>query len=495
MTAWGRSCTFGWYSLTFDGKTMINTKVYAILEYMSKLEQNKFQKFVLSPYFNKSEELVSLANALLGHINSGSKKDMDKELLWKQLVPKKPYDDVRFRKFCSDLLKLAEDFFVLEMLESNPLHKATYLMEAVGKKKMQRLFNSSMRSARRYSDQQQHQSADYFYFQYNIEKNYYNLTDSDSKRTEKTNIEDIILNLDYFYLAEKLRLLCSVISRQSIVSHEYKLLFKDEIIQYISQHNFEQIPAIAIYYQVYLTQTNAEQEEHYFRLKKYLKEYSLLFPQTEANEMYSFAMNYCIRSFNKGKKQFLQELFDIYVDLLDKEIIFSEEGELSPWHFKNIILTALELGHYDWSENFVISFKDQLPEEFRRNAVTYNLGQIYFYKKEYQKVIEQLRNVEYEDLAYNLDSKTMLIFTYYELDEIDPLYSLFESFRVYLNRHKDIAPQRRKRYLNLIRFTKKLTKVRPGDRKGLEKIQAELETTDGTVGQKWLREKLAELNG
>ncbi|MDP4820695.1 MAG: hypothetical protein NWR67_06800, partial [Saprospiraceae bacterium] len=90
---------------------------------------------------------------------------------------------------------------------------------------------------------------------------------------------------------------------------------------------------------------------------------------------------------------------------------------------------------------------------------------------------------------------TMLIFTYYELDEIDPLYSLFESFRVYLNRHKDIAPQRRKRYLNLIRFTKKLTKVRPGDRKSLEKIQAELETTDGTVGQKWLREKLAELNG
>ncbi len=465
------------------------------MAYMSKLEQNKFLKFVGSPYFNKSEELLSLSNALFEHINSESAKDMEKEKLWTKMAPRKAYDDVRFRKYCSDLLKLAEDFFVLEMLDNNPLHKATYLMEAVGKKKMQRLFNSSMRAARRYSDQQHHQSADYYYFQYNIEKNYYNLTDSDSKRTEKTNIEDIILNLDYFYLAEKLRLLCSVISRQSIVSHEYKLLFKDEIIGYISQYDFEEIPAIAIYYQVYLTQTDGENESHYFKLKRYLKDYSLLFPQAEANEMYSYAMNYCIRSFNKGKKQFLQELFDIYVDLLDKEIIFSEEGELSPWHFKNIILTALELGHYDWSENFVNSYKDQLPGEFRRNAVTYNLGQIYFYKKEYQKVIEQLRNVEYEDLAYNLDSKTMLIFTYYELDEIDPLYSLFESFRVYLNRHKDIAPQRRKRYLNLIRFTKKLTKIRPGDRKSVEKIQAEMESTDGIVGQKWLREKMAELGG
>ena len=474
---------------------MINTKVYAILAYMSKLEQNKFLKFVGSPYFNKSEELLSLSGALFEHINSGSDKDMEKEQLWKKMVPRKAYDDVRFRKYCSDLLKLAEDFFVLEMLDNNPLHKATYLMEAVGKKKMQRLFNSSMRAARRYSDQQHHQSADYYYFQYNIEKNYYNLTDSDSKRTEKTNIEDIILNLDYFYLAEKLRLLCSVISRQKMVTHEYKLLFKDEIVQYISQHNFDQIPAIAIYYQIYLTQTESENENHYFKLKKYLKDFGMLFPLSEVNEMYSYAMNYCIQSFNKGKKHFLKELFDIYVDLIEKGIIFSEEGELSPWHFKNIILTALELGHYDWSENFVNTYQNQLPEDFRRNAVTYNLGQIYFYKKEYLKVIEQLRNVEYEDLSYNLGSKTMLIFTYYELDEIDPLYSLFESFRVYLNRHKDIAPLRRKQYMNLIKFTKKLTKVRPGDRKSVEKIQAEMESTDGIVGQKWLREKMAELGG
>lgn len=460
---------------------------------MNKYEQNTFMKFVLSPYFNKSKELVSLSETLFSHINSGSALNISKEKLWSRMLPGKPFDDVRFRKYCSDLLKLAEDFFVLEMLEDNPLHKATYLMEAVGKKKMQKLFNSSMRSAKRYSEKQKHQSADYYFFKYSIEKNYYYLTDSDSKRTEKTNIEDIILNLDYFYLAEKLRLLCSVISRQSIVSHEYKLLFKDEIIEYISQYDFEDVPAIAIYYQIYLTQTDAGNPDHYFKLKQHLKDYSLLFPQTEANEMYSYAMNYCIRSFNKGKKEFLQELFDIYVDLLDKQIIFSEEGELSPWHFKNIILTALELGHYDWSENFVNTYKDQLPEEFRQNAVTYNLGQIYFYKKEYLKVIEQLRNVEYEDLAYNLDSKTMLIFTYYELDEIDPLYSLFESFRVYLNRHKDIAPQRRKRYLNLIRFTKKLTKTRPGDKKSLDKIKEEMESTEGIVGQKWLKEKLAEM--
>ena len=38
----------------------------------------------------------------------------------------------------------------------------------------------------------------------------------------------------------------------------------------------------------------------------------------------------------------------------------------------------------------------------------------------------------------------MLMAIYYEEDELEPLYSLFESFRVYLNRHKNSPESRRK---------------------------------------------------
>ncbi|MEM1323958.1 MAG: hypothetical protein AAGG75_27100, partial [Bacteroidota bacterium] len=98
-----------------------------------------------------------------------------------------------------------------------------------------------------------------------------------------------------------------------------------------------------------------------------------------------------------------------------------------------------------------------------------------------------------EDVSYNLGSKLMLTATYYETDEIEPLYSLLESFRAYLNRHKEIPNQRRKNYLNLIKFTKKLTKVIPGDKKAIDKLKQEIDSSGGIMNEEWLKEKIAEL--
>ena len=104
-----------------------------------------------------------------------------------------------------------------------------------------------------------------------------------------------------------------------------------------------------------------------------------------------------------------------------------------------------------------------------------------------------LQEVEYEDIVYSLSSKSLLIATYYESDEIEPLYSLLDSFRVYLNRRKDIPDRWRKNHQNLVRFTKKLVRIIPGDDKAIEKIKKEIDESDGIADVKWLKEKIAEL--
>jgi tetratricopeptide (TPR) repeat protein len=245
---------------------------------------------------------------------------------------------------------------------------------------------------------------------------------------------------------------------------------------------------------VVLTTIDSENLKHYFKLKSLLKEHGLKFPKQEALQLYYSAINYCIRRINKSDQKFLEESFQLYNELVENEIIFIND-ELSPWDFKNIIVLALRLGKYNWTEGFILNYNHKLPETSRENAVTYNLAQLYFYQKQYEKVIEQLQNVEYEDVSYNLNSKSMLIATYYEMDEIEPLYSLFESFRAYLNRHKDISNERRKLYSNLIRITKKLTKLSPGDAKSLEKIKTEMTQTKNIASANWLKEKISELEG
>ncbi len=471
---------------------MRNTKLYSLLESFDKYEHNRLLKFISSPYFNKNQAIIDLYKSLRTAIFSKKNISLGKEKLWKKVYKGEDYDDVRFRKLVSDLLKLVESFMAQQIYEENPLHQATYLIEAVGKRKIEQLYNSTMRTARRLSEKQEYKPASYYFYQYQIEKNYYDLTRTKFKRDERTNFEEIINNLDWFYLAEKLKYNCNILSQKTLVSHDYSLLFIDEIIEHIYKYNYDQIPPIAIYFQIYLMLSDFEEEKHFQNLKKLIETHITEFPQDDASYIYNYAFNYCIRKVNRGKGYFMKEFFELYQYALKEDVILVN-GELSPWHFKNIVLAALRLGKYVWVKKFIKDYSVKLPETMRENALSFNLAQLYFYKKDYDNVKSMLQEVEYEDLSYNLNSKSFLLMTYYETDDFEPLESLLESFKVYLNRHKDIPESRRNLYMNLIRFVKKLTRLMPGDKKAIETIKKEVDETKGIASEKWLKEKIAEL--
>ena len=125
--------------------------------------------------------------------------------------------------------------------------------------------------------------------------------------------------------------------------------------------------------------------------------------------------------------------------------------------------------------------------------MSFNLSQLYLYQKKYPKVISILQEVEYNDYMTNLAAKSTLIGAYYEVGEIDPLSSLLESFRVYLNRNNEIPIARKILYKNLIKFTKKLISLAPSDNKKLLVLKQEVETTKNIASRDWLLEKISEL--
>lgn len=471
---------------------MTDSKIYNVLTHFDKVEQNRLRKYIRSPYFNVNETLMGFYDLLSEHIQANGKAgQLTKEQIWAFLYKNEVFNDVRFRKLSSDLLKLVEGFLMQEKFENDNLQKVSYLLEAVGEKKLDKLYNSTTKNSRDLLNNQNLKPSGFYYHQYLIEKNYYKLSEIELKRSEKSNAEDIINNLDRFFLAEKLKWYCGILSRKNLISHEYQLLFIDEIIAHLEKYQYFDIPPIQIYYQIYLIQTKPEEENHYFDLKKLINQYWRQFGIAEAEEIYFNLLNYCIKKLNQGNQFYLREFIDVYKEILQKNILPNDE--LNPWNFKNAIQIALRLGEYEWVEKFISNYSMKLPTEFRENAVSYNLAQVYFYKKEYNKVISTLQFIEYEDVTYNLGSKSMLIAIYYEKDEFEALNSLLESFKTYLNRHKDLAEQRKTLYMNLIKFVRKLTKIMPGDKKAVDNLREEIKEAKGIASEKWLLEKLAEL--
>ncbi len=477
---------------------MEDNKLYIVLRHFDKIEQNRLRKYIRSPYFNVNETLMIFYDILTDNINKNGKAgSLTKEMIWKKLYGKESYNDVRFRKLGSDLLKLVEGFLAQEIYDENALNQSSNLIEAVSRKKIDKLYNSSVKNAELTTEQRLLRPASFYYYQYSIEKNYYDLMDVDLKRSEKSNVEKIINSLDEFYLAEKLKWHGSLLSRQSLVSHEYQLLFIDEIITHVKKYQYKNVPPVSVYFHSFLTQSENDNEQHYYNLIEELNRNYDFIPKKELYTLYTSAINYCISKINKGKPEFLREFINLVKHSLEDDILISESetGFLNPWHFKNIVLSALRLGEYDWTEKFIKDYKDKLPTESRDNAVSYNLALVYFYQKKFDKVKELLREVEYEDMAYNLGSKSMLLAIYYEQDEDDALFSLMDTFKTYLHRHREISEFQRVSYMNLVKYIKKMRKIVPGDKKEIDKIKEEIEEDKkvGIASMRWVLEKLAEL--
>jgi hypothetical protein len=466
-------------------------KLYQAIIQLNGHELNRLHRFILSPYFNRNDATINLFEWIKEDLKQDKKEEPSKERLWKICFgPTEKFDDGRMRKLQSDLLRLVEEFYAQEVFEANPIHKAKYLLEAIYNKRLKEIQLGALKTANRFAEDQTLKPASYYYYKYEIEQSTFTLNRFQTGRSLKSNIEEIAKNLDRFYLAEKLRYYCTILDHQNLAEIDYKMLFIDEIIEHVKSNDYSDTPPIIIYHQILLSYKEPHERKHFDQIKLLITKHIHLFPEIEVAEILDSALNYCIKRMNLGHSEFVQEAFNLYQEWLPRGLLLVQ-GKLTPFHFKNIVTAGLRLNEFDWVEKFIHEYSLYMDESHRYNAITFNLAQLYFYKKEYNKVIQQLSRVEYDDITYNLNSKTLLMASYYELDEIEALGSLLDAFRVYLSRNKDIPATRRKHYLNTISIVRKLSKIISGDTKQIEKLTAEVENTQGVVSKNWILEKLA----
>lgn len=468
-------------------------KVYQTLQHLEPFVRKRLLRMLAAPGFNQSKTLVQLCEILLDHIEL-EHPGFDKQLVWKQLFGRTQYEDVSFRKYCSDLLKLIEAFLATETLFSASEEMAMATLDYVVQHRVEPLFSGALRQARTALEKQVYRTVDYYYNAYIIERQYYQMMDFDVKLDVRANLEEISRNLDLFYWIEKLKLYSAVLSQQKTGTHHYSLDFIPEIVAHLQNYPVASVPELAVYYYSFLTLYEPDNLEHYYKLRNLLDTHGRSMPQQEAIELFDSALHYCTGQLNKGNRVFLQEYFDVFENAINKGV-FMIKGELTPWRLNNVVGVALRLGKLEWAEQFIESHKQFLPVETRVNTYTFNLARVYRYQKKYEKVLALLRNIEYEDIGYNLISKAMLTITYFELEAFDALDSLLESFRAFLNRHKNIPTQTRKIYLNLIKYTRRLTRIAPSDKKAVALLIEEItKEKANTVNHEWLLEKLDALN-
>ncbi len=478
---------------------MKKSKIYIALQHLEIHELNQFEKFINSPYFNQNQKLIRYYDYLKPYLKGKKYGDIQKQDIWEYIGTKEKYNDLKFRKYSSDLLRLFESYLGQQIYEKNNLNIANNILENVSHKNILNLYNSVLGTAKRLSDRHIDRNAEYYYYLFILEKNMFYLSTEFEKKTKKKlahtqlNIAEMSENLDVFYIAEKLKLYSTLLTWKRIYKMDIELNFTNEIVNFIKSIDYEKYPPIAIWYQIYLTIKDSEKPQHYYKLKAMIDKYINSFPTDEVEDIYDAALNYCIKRANTGANEFYEELLVLYKDMISNNIIL-KKGKMNPTRFRNIIYTATVANEFDWAENFIYEFEDKLDKKYKDNAVTFNLAQVNFARGNFNKVIEYLRDVEFDDMVYELRSKNTLIRTFYETKELSLLDSLLDSFNVLLNRKKRTIPDnRRKNYKSVIKFVKKLINVNQYDKKKILKLKEEIENADNFPNKKWLIEKVNEL--
>lgn len=90
------------------------SKFVEIFDALSKIEQNRFRKWVHSPYHNQKEQVKNLLDYLLGT------KKYSLEAAHQFVFKKQLYKPQRIRNVLSYLQKILEDFLLHEALEQTP---------------------------------------------------------------------------------------------------------------------------------------------------------------------------------------------------------------------------------------------------------------------------------------------------------------------------------------------------------------------------------------
>lgn len=469
---------------------MRKSKIFTLLQRLNIAERRLFRKFLCSPYHNEQELLVQWYDTLLLYV-SDQEAELSKVALWRKAFGSSLFDDQAFRRMNNELLQLLLSFLAQEELRRRPAAAKLAEMQVLNQPQLNKHFDGVVRQYEALPHEETPAA-------FNRHFEFWQLRHQHTERLKHRSgnfeyLEKSDRNLDLFFLAQKLKNYSEALGYAKSRSVAPQLLLPPDFMERVAKGPYIEQPFVKAYFLVANMLLDPEQETFFQQLRQLLDEKASLFPKHELHTLFVHLMNYCIDTkINAGRTEYFEALFHIYRFSLKQEIII-EKGVLDPQHYKNIITVGLQIQEFPWVESFIREYTTLLPEAAQENALTYNLAKVYFHQKDYSRVIEQLREVEYQNLGYALGGKLMLLKTYYELGEFLAMDSLMDSFRIYLRRNRQISRDVQQQYLNVLRFVKKLSNLAGQNKKAFEQVRLQIERCPALADKRWILEKLAEI--
>ena len=460
---------------------MQNSILHDLLKTITSREKKAFLDYAGSPYPGAKPEIGRLAKYLMGGEQTAwtNKKAAFSAVFGADL----PYDDARLRKTMEQMLRLVEQFLVLEQQALDAFDYRLRLAEMLAGRKQDKRF-------RRLADMPlpfPSDESDWTTENFEQAGRWYQLIYDYRSHNHREHNPDLHRRITHCQtvalLARRLRSACIFRSNQKETAAWTPDPLLDWAVQAPLPPDIAGLPLLQMLFAAYRALESPQDIAHFARLREGLLSVPACFTLAERRELLLVAINFCSKRYNTGDTAWLDSQLELY-DYGIREHLLLENGWITGYTFLNIGTLALIGRRYQWLGQFIIDYRDKVEPRDRAGTSAFNQARLDYALKRYNAALEVLQQNLFDDVLLNLSAKTVQAKCFYELHEYDLLDTHLEAMRKYVRRHKEVGYYG-ERYLNFIAALRRI--MRAPALRSVE-LRAEISAMPVLAEKEWLME-------
>ncbi len=456
---------------------MDKNSISILFNNFSQNDIKNFRLFLLSPYNNKSRQLILFFDIISSGKRSKNKK-LTREEISAKMYPAKKYNDSTIRNLYSDLSKAAIEFLAAENFRRSKRTQFLFLQNELSSRNLSGEFERATSKFER--DVYDDVDFNYFYVKHRAESNKFNYSYNNTNilRNKNTESELLTLNKSTAYLAYYF--ITELIS-QFIASRTYSLNYNtpgkdglpEKILNLLSPQKLSSfLPSndkyryiIQLYTALINIYEDFDNEKKYFRYKKLFSKFSGKLSRDERSMHSNNMVSYCIHRISEGgNEEFVEELFNLYKLIIENEYyINSSSGHLPHELFRNILLEAIRMKKFDWSKNFIDKYHTKVQPAEIQNMKLLGYAYLNFALEKYNEALDNITGIHTDFFLFKLNEKNLRLQIFYKLGYYEEALYLMKTYSEFLRTNKFLNPERKKRYNSFIKLTGKLIQYKLGN--------------------------------
>ncbi|MDQ3019081.1 MAG: hypothetical protein M3R36_00695 [Bacteroidota bacterium] len=484
---------------------MNNYKAVQMLKGMTKKELSRFEKFLLSPFYNNDEKLLELFKVLEKHFPSFSSPEFNKKSIYKIIYGIEKYSDQKLRKLFSGFYKMAEKFLVAISLEENPFEYDKFLLSELDSRKIDNLF------LLKYNDTINSLNDSGFHYQTFL--NYFFLkwlyTSYHLDRGEQYKVPPVIFErteqLIFFFLSDLFLSITDIETNErefnyfhhdNLPGHFIDNINLESIYNYIQQHDYKNKELFSMYYYSFLMKKNFDNESYFFKLKNLVEDnLSRLTIHGKMNFILRL-ISYCNQKTRLNYNDKFESLkLDLYETYIRYELYKVNGNYFRTDTFFYLFTTYLDNHKISEAANFLEKNIKSINPAHSKNIISLCKSLLLFERGKYIESLSEASMVKSSIMFIKIDLRKLLLKINYELNDYDDNKDALNYFNHFLSLAKSIEEKKKNHlkdfaelYFELIKL-----KINNSDEMIFKKLNRGIENIIDLKDKEWFKKKIEEI--